>query len=257
MKKKDTAIAQPSFLVPHRRKLTLAQWASLGILFLAIVSLSNQSKLETSQHHGSHSINHAANEHASSMSVSRKCLAEQNRNTTTTVLDSTASGTGGDSDFAQYEGHVFVLISCCLSSLANIYNEKLLKENNGIEESIYVQNSKLYLFGIFFSSLSLVLFYHSFLFDCGFYYGYSGLTALLILVVASLGLTVSLILKHRDNMFHILASQMTTVTVITVSWLVHDFEPTLNFFLLAPIILLAIYLYVVNNEKKEIVSSDS
>jgi probable UDP-sugar transporter A5 len=252
-----TAAAQPSFWVHDRRHLAQAQWASLAILFLAIVSLSNQSKLETSQHHGSHSINHAANEHTSSVALSRKCLAEQNRNITAATLESKVLNTEGNSGLTQYEGHIFVLISCCLSSLANIYNEKLLKEDKGIEESIYIQNSKLYLFGIMFSSLSLVLFYHHFLFDCGFYYGYSGRTALLILNVASLGLTVSLILKYRDNMFHILASQMTTVTVITVSWLVHDFEPTLNFFLLAPIILLAIYLYIVTSEKKEIELSDS
>lgn len=220
------------------------------------MSLSNQSKLETSQHHGSHSVGHAVDEHPLSTSHSDKCLAEQRGNVTAELAVHASTHKQGGGLFAQYEGHMFVLASCCLSSLANIYNEKILKENNGMEESIYVQNSKLYLFGIFFSSLSLILFYHNFLFDCGFYYGYSQLTLLLVIVVASLGLTVSLILKYRDNMFHILASQMTTVTVITVSWLVHDFEPTLNFFLLAPIVLLAMYLYVVNKDKQEVVTSE-
>ena len=215
------------------------------------MSLSNQSKLQTSQHNGPHSVNHAAHEHSVSLAVTKKCKAKS-YNTLVAVNMSTEEEP--ESIFTQYEGHFFVLISCCLSALANIYNEKILKEDNGIQESIYIQNSKLYIFGIFFSSLSLILFYHRFLFDCGFYYGYSLLTLLLIVIGASLGLTVSLILKYRDNMFHIFASQMTTVIVITVSWLLHDFRPTVDFFLLAPIVLLAIYVYIQSKDKEIVVS---
>ena len=143
------------------------------------------------------------------------------------------------------EAHVLVMVQCVLSSAANIYNEKIFKESGGMEDSILLQNTKLYMFGVFFNTATLFLRpeFRSTALNCGLFYGYNRHTKLLIIVMAFFGLTVAFILKFRDNMFHVMANQLTNVVMITSSVLFLDFHPTLRFFLTAPVVLLAIYIF--------------
>ncbi|KXJ11115.1 putative UDP-sugar transporter protein SLC35A5 [Exaiptasia diaphana] len=224
------------FRIVLRRPLSKIQWASLVILFLSIMSLSNMN--QTDHHHHHHHHHH-------------QVIFHQNQNQNSpyqhkaVTYNSTVEAPPIISKFYINEGHILVLVQCALSSLANIYNEKIFKEDDGMKQSIYVQNSKLYFFGIIFNFFTLVIKpdFHRHLFECGFFSGYNIQSTILIFVTAFFGLVVALILKFRDNMFQVMSFQLSNVFIITSSVLFFDFHPTLEFFLVAPIVLLAIFIF--------------
>ena len=251
--------------------MTRIQWASLLILFLAIVCLSHQSQGSIPIDHHKHSaVNHlltALPANSPPLAVvsaqTDVCKPEQTafqvQNGTGLQLevDAPPSGAGGGYGYGSWRmiqlhrGHAFVFVQCVISSLANVYNEKIFKE--GLEESIYMQNCKLYAFGLVFNFLSLLVHdvYRQKLWSCGFFHGHNAFSLTLILMTAMYGLNVAFILKFRDNMFHLLSSQLVTVTVISASIYFFHFRPEVDFFLTAPIVVTAIYIYHMSRHKEE------
>ncbi|XP_061679808.1 UDP-sugar transporter protein SLC35A5 isoform X7 [Syngnathoides biaculeatus] len=228
------------FRLVLKRRLSWVQWAALVILFLSIVSLST----------GSGGAAPASGVRRSPLTApTNSCLLyaellQQMRN-------SSADGPPGRRDAPPGRlrrfgaGHVLLLLQCFVSAAANVYNEKILKDGEQLTESIFVQNSKLYAFGLLFNVLTLAggpesrgLVAH-----CGVFYGHNVYSAALVLVTASLGLSVAFILKFRDNMFHVLSGQITAVLVAALSPVLFGFRPSVDFFLQAPAVLLAIFIY--------------
>ena len=224
--------------------MSSVQWASLLILFLSIVLLSNEKEEMEHSHHRRiigdllpAEVPSTVNGHESD--ACRKLRRTPGSRNVTEAIEEKPGVFRGS------QGHFLVLAQCVLSSSANIYNEKIFKEGQGMEESILLQNTKLYMFGVFFNTVTLFLRpdFRFHVLNCGLFYGYNRHATLLIVVTAFFGLTVALILKFRDNMFQVMSNQLTNVVMITSSVLFLDFHPTFMFFLTAPVVLLAIFIF--------------
>ncbi|KAL2081362.1 hypothetical protein ACEWY4_023215 [Coilia grayii] len=246
------------FRLVLKRRLSWVQWAALIILFLSIVALTIGTG--GSQHaiavHGLH-VSPLSQPSNSCLAFTQHQLELRNRSLGATAGDRPGSDwIDGLPEPAWSEpvvrqlrrfgvGYVLLLVQCFVSSMANIYNEKILKEGEQLTESIFVQNSKLYVFGTLFNALALALrpADRALIRHCGLLHGHSAFSAALVAVTAALGLSVAFILKFRDNMFHVLTGQITTVLVTALSLFLFHFRPSADFFLQAPVVLLAIFIY--------------
>lgn len=244
------------FRIVLKRRLSWVQWAALVVLFLAIVSLTTGSG-------ASQKAMSVPGLHSNPLTVpSNSCilyeqLVEQMRNSSSS--ESWTSSLPGHEWRERLlgrlrslgVGHILLLLQCFISAMANIYNEKILKEGDQLTESIFIQNSKLYVFGVVFNSLTLGLSSEArgLTLHCGILHGHNVYSLGLVLVTAALGLSVAFILKFRDNMFHVLTGQITTVLVTALSFFLFDFRPSLDFFLQAPVVLLAIFIYHASRPK--------
>lgn len=243
-------VLTPCFSFSSRRKLSRIKWASLVILFLSIVALSSEN-MHTADHHHHHIIH-------GSLSVKNTGSTDSQEQVNMCGVQPmvkqnfTESSPASPQSFQLNQGHFLVVIQCIVSSAASVYNEKIFKEGEGMKESIYIQNTKLYLFGIIFNTITVFLRsdFRAHVTECGLFHGYNIHTALLIVVTALFGLTVALILKFRDCMFQVMSYQLTNVVIIASSVLFLEFRPSLGFFLVAPIVLLAIFIYNAGHEKE-------
>ncbi|XP_067111596.1 UDP-sugar transporter protein SLC35A5 isoform X1 [Osmerus mordax] len=235
------------FRLVLKRRLSWVQWASLLILFLSIVSLTTGSG-------GSQHAMAVPGLHPGPLTTpTNGCLLYTQQQRSNSSESSWVSSLPGEAWRGRVlarlrtlgMGHVLLVLQCFISSMANIYNEKILKEGDQLGESIFIQNSKLYVFGVVFNGLTLTLGREArgLTVHCGLLYGHNIYSLGLVLVTAALGLSVAFILKFRDNMFHVLSGQITTVLVTALSLFLFNFQPSLDFFLQAPVVLLAIFVY--------------
>lgn len=201
------------FRIVLKRRLSWVQWASLVILFLSIVALTRGTgghRHSLAAHGLHHNMFFRPSNHCLLSTGPEEACVEKGDCAPPSFLHSfqwnvTSTMAGALKPLRLSLGHLLILVQCFVSALANIYNEKMLKDVDQLGESIFTQNSKLYAFGVLFNGLMLALQAKDRrqIGNCGFFYGHNIFSVALIFVTAFLGLSVAFILKFRDNIFSV------------------------------------------------------
>ncbi|XP_028794735.1 CMP-sialic acid transporter 1-like isoform X2 [Neltuma alba] len=154
--------------------------------------------------------------------------------------------TSRDSLFsAPIQGYMLGALSACLSALAGVYTEYLMKKNN---DNFYWQNIQLYTFGAIFNMARLLLDDFRGGFEKGpwwqrIFNGYTITTWMVVLNLGSTGLLVSWLMKYADNIVKVYSTSMAMLLTMTVSIFLFNFKPTLQLFLGIIICMMSLHMY--------------
>ncbi|RWR80243.1 CMP-sialic acid transporter 1-like protein isoform X1 [Cinnamomum micranthum f. kanehirae] len=153
---------------------------------------------------------------------------------TTTSQVKSCSEASCDSLFsAPIQGYLLGVLSACMSALAGVYTEFLMKKNN---DSLYWQNVQLYTFGAIFNMAKLLLDDFRGGFEKGPWWqrllnGYNLTTWMVVLNLGSTGLLVSWLMKYADNIVKVYSTSMAMLLTMVLSIYLFSFKPTVQLFL--------------------------
>ncbi|XP_006657011.1 CMP-sialic acid transporter 1 [Oryza brachyantha] len=146
---------------------------------------------------------------------------------------------------APLQGYMLGILSACLSALAGVYTEYLMKKNN---DSLYWQNVQLYTFGVIFNMGWLI--YGDF--KAGFergpwwqrlFNGYSITTWMVVFNLGSTGLLVSWLMKYSDNIVKVYSTSMAMLLTMVLSIYLFNVRATLQLFLGIVICIISLQMY--------------
>ncbi|KAG0589992.1 hypothetical protein M758_1G061100 [Ceratodon purpureus] len=134
---------------------------------------------------------------------------------------------------APIQGYLLGILSACLSALAGVYTEYLMKKN---QDSLYWQNMQLYAFGVLFNIARLTVDDIRTSFSKGpwwyrLFNGYDFVTWMVVLNLGFTGLLVSWVMKYADNIVKVYATSMAMLLTMVISIQLFNFKPTLQLFL--------------------------
>ena len=138
-------------------------------------------------------------------------------------------------------GFIAVLLAACTSGFSGVWFEKILKTST---TSLWVRNIQMGcssvvvgFIGVYMSSdRESVL-------TNGFFYGYTGLVWMVILLQALGGLVVAVVVKYADNILKGFAASFSIVTSCILCYFFFDFNPNLTFLIGAILVNVSMYMY--------------
>lgn len=134
-------------------------------------------------------------------------------------------------------GLLLVVVYCCVSGLAAVYTERVLKSQ---KLPLSLQNLYLYIFGVAINGLSS---FSSVASDKSFLEGYSGVVWVIIAGQAANGLLMSVVLKHSSGITRLFVISSSMLVNALLSWVVLGLQLTPSFPIPVIMIGLAAYLY--------------
>lgn len=146
---------------------------------------------------------------------------------------------------APMQGYMLGILSACLSALAGVYTEYLMKKNN---DSLYWQNVQLYTFGAIFNMMRLLWDDFQGGFNKGpwwqrIFNGYTITTWLVVLNLGSTGLLVSWLMKYADNIVKVYSTSMAMLLTMIASVYLFNLKPSIQLFLGIVICMISLHMY--------------
>ncbi|CAH9093797.1 unnamed protein product [Cuscuta epithymum] len=139
------------------------------------------------------------------------------------------------------QGWLMAIVMALLSGFAGVYTEAIIKKRPS--RNINVQNFWLYVFGMVFNAIAIVIQDFDEVVDKGFFHGYSLITVLMILNHALSGLAVSMVMKYADNIVKVYATSVAMLLTAVVSVFLFGFHLSLAFFLGSIVVSVSVYLH--------------
>ena len=146
-----------------------------------------------------------------------------------------------DSHQSPVTGFMAIIAACFLSGFAGVYFERILKGSK--EVSLWIRNIQLASIAVPFGLLQVLVSDSSLIHEKGFFYGYSLITWVVILLQAQGGLLVAVVVKYADNILKGFATSLSIVLSCIASVYLFDFEISLQFVVGAGLVIISIFLY--------------
>ncbi|GAB4853004.1 hypothetical protein Ancab_017193 [Ancistrocladus abbreviatus] len=146
------------------------------------------------------------------------------------------------------QGWVMAIVMALLSGFAGVYTEAIIKKRP--QRNINVQNFWLYVFGMAFNAVAILIQDFDPVMNKGFFHGYSFIIVLMIVNHALSGIAVSMVMKYADNIVKVYATSVAMLLTAVVSVFLFQFHPTLSFFLGSIVVSVAVYLHSVGKVQR-------
>ncbi|XP_077221238.1 CMP-sialic acid transporter 2-like isoform X3 [Tasmannia lanceolata] len=140
-----------------------------------------------------------------------------------------------------FEGWMMAIVMALLSGFAGVYTEAIIKKRPS--RNINVQNFWLYVFGMAFNAVAILVQDFDAVMNKGFFHGYSFITTCMILNHALSGIAVSMVMKYADNIVKVYSTSVAMLLTAIISVFLFGFHLSLAFFLGSTVVSVSIYLH--------------
>ncbi|KAI6651711.1 UDP-N-acetylglucosamine transporter [Oopsacas minuta] len=123
-------------------------------------------------------------------------------------------------------GFFAVLGATCLSGFVGVYVEKQLK---GVSASLWVKNIQLSFFGAIVAAFYIAVKDGSDIFIKGFFFGYTPIVFVVVIIQAAGGILVAAVIKYADNIVKGFATSIALVVSLIASIFIFAYTPTIYF----------------------------
>ena len=148
---------------------------------------------------------------------------------------------------SRFKGFSAAISACVLSGLAGIYFEKILK---GSEISVWMRNVQLSLCSVPFGIAGVYLKHGDEIGRNGFFFGYDLFIWYLVVLNATGGLLVAVVIKYADNILKGFACSLAIIITCIVSVFLFGFTLSFQFVTGAAFVILSIFMYGYQPAKK-------